>query len=1269
MKKYLVILGIAILTFSLVSNTGAKENPNLELLNKVLVKCQTDYERQAAAFVFLSLSPQLAPEFTNAGLTVEQLALPTGEYALCGTPYILTFLQIIQRLDLLTLQKIQEYVPPEKPEWLNQSVEKTNFVVWYTTDTKNHPDDAVTQQYAQTVLDDMDKGWSTEISEWKYKAGESAQTDGVPYDKYQVWIQNIPTLGFTWPIIRNTEQSPDKVRTFSIIQIASQNKKHKPFKDNSNLLDTSAHEYHHGSQMAYINFLNQVGDWEDFQIWIVEGNAAWIGYQVRKEYPAISGSASWKNFKARIENFQKFPYRGLLSVREKPEGLNNYDACFWPYFLANNTQSGSLIPGSPQIDIMRAFWDELGKIDDWEQVIESFDIVLGKAPEEYSSFDKSFNKFVTANYVNKEWYPASDEVTGDTKFAQPVALGVPLADTKLPAAYPSQNLGDPEKVAQTVKQYGSFYFYLDSQNKDWQLYTYFSSEKQTTFKVKLITLKGGEFEKEVEIPLTENTGRLSWRLDTSEAQTGVIVVSRTSEEGQGTYSVIIGQESDIDALVVLGVNHAPATVTPGQQGVIIEQLNLSVKAGEKRSDGTITLTGLTINQTGTAADSDITTVKLLASDQSTVIASSAFTSGTATFSNLNRQITTANPDTLYLALDMAATAAEGKTIKLDIPDSTHLAVNAPDTVSTTGFPVASGVATVVPPGGWPSDPTVNVPISTAANDQYIPQLVSDGAGGAIITWFDRRSGSDDIYAQRVNASGAVLWATDGVPICTATGFQEHPQLVSDGVGGAIITWFDSRSGNDDIYAQRVNASGAVLWAIDGVPICTAAGFQQYPQLVSDEAGGAIITWMDWRSGFDVYAQRIDTSGTVLWTINGIPISIGAGQGSYPQLVSDGAGGAIITWEDKRSSPIFYDIYAQRVDASGTVLWTTNGIPICTAAYSQLSPQLVSDGTGGAIITWMDERSGNWDIYAQWVNPSGAVLWPTDGVPICTGANSQANPQLASDGAGGVIITWLDYRSSTPNIYAQRVDASGIALWTANGVPISTAVVSHFSFIQLVSDEAGGAIITWRDSRSGPDDDNIYAQRVDASGSLLWGADGVPISTAADVQQDPYLVSDGTGGAIITWYDHRNGNYDIYAQNVQEDGTLGGISGDGLSAVAAAPIRPVVQVTPPQLKTEPQPIPLVTRAFQNYPNPFNPETWLPYQLAVDAPVTLKIYSLNGRLIRTLALGVQKAGVYLTRDKAAYWDGRDDAGERVSSGVYFYTLQAGEFVATRKMLVVK
>ena len=99
------------------------------------------------------------------------------------------------------------------------------------------------------------------------------------------------------------------------------------------------------------------------------------------------------------------------------------------------------------------------------------------------------------------------------------------------------------------------------------------------------------------------------------------------------------------------------------------------------------------------------------------------------------------------------------------------------------------------------------------------------------------------------------------------------------------------------------------------------------------------------------------------------------------------------------------------------------------------------------------------------------------------------------------------------------------------------------------------------------------------------------------------------------------------------------------------------------------LPKETALLLNYPNPFNPETWIPYQLAKPAKVSISIHSVDGKLIRTLELGELSAGIYKHKSRAAYWDGRNGIGEPVASGIYFYTLTAGDFTASRKMLIRK
>ncbi len=442
-----------------------------------------------------------------------------------------------------------------------------------------------------------------------------------------------------------------------------------------------------------------------------------------------------------------------------------------------------------------------------------------------------------------------------------------------------------------------------------------------------------------------------------------------------------------------------------------------------------------------------------------------------------------------------------------------------------------------------------VAISTAALDQMNPRLVSDGSGGAIIVWEDYRGGNYDIYAQRVSALGVVQWAADGILICSAANSQDFAGIVSDGSGGAIVAWEDYRGGNYDIYAQRVNASGVAQWAVNGVGVCMAENTQSLPVIGSDGSGGAVIAWQDYRGGTsDIYTQRLNGSGTAMWTVDGVSLCAAGNNQMYPVIGPDGSGGAIVAWQDYRSGNT--DIYAGRVDGSGTVMWTPDGVAVCAAADAQTSCQIAADGAGGAIVAWRDNRSGNTDIYAQKVNASGGALWAADGIVVCAATNIQYYPGLVSDGFGGAFITWQDYRAITyPHIYAQAVSSSGEALWTADGVLVCAARYSQ-TFPVIAQDGSGGMIIAWHDRRAGGYGE-LFAQRMNASGAAQWSADDVGICTAPNTQANPGMVSDGSGGAIVAWQDRRGGtDNDIYIQRADSDGVVQWAA-SGIAVCAAA----------------------------------------------------------------------------------------------------------------------
>lgn len=438
-------------------------------------------------------------------------------------------------------------------------------------------------------------------------------------------------------------------------------------------------------------------------------------------------------------------------------------------------------------------------------------------------------------------------------------------------------------------------------------------------------------------------------------------------------------------------------------------------------------------------------------------------------------------------------------------------------------------------------------ICTESNDQLYPQICSDGAGGAIIVWQDNRSGNDyDIYAQRINSSGDILWSLNGVPICTELNWQEYPKIISDGAGGAIIVWQDKRHGGGwgDIYAQRINSTGDPQWDANGTAICWIDSDNQFfPNLCSDGEGGAIIMWSDMRNGthYNIYAQRINITGDTQWDNNGIAVCTKTNIVSFYvwdqdlHIISDDNNGCVVLWRDRRSG-IVWDLYTQRINSTGHMLWNDNGTVICNIPQDhKKGPRLCSDGTGGAIINWYDGRYlGNTVVFAQRINGSGITQWTPNGTLIFSGTFDYIDPRIISDGIGGAIIT----ASSSDNITTTRINSNGQKIWTPSNIDICNAEDKQIS-PQIISDGAGGAIIAWEDRRSGAlydiHEKDIYIQRINSTGGIKWINNGIPIVTEPEKQWYFQLCTDGSGGAFICWQDNRTGtDYDIYAMHKQHN---------------------------------------------------------------------------------------------------------------------------------------
>jgi hypothetical protein len=290
----------------------------------------------------------------------------------------------------------------------------------------------------------------------------------------------------------------------------------------------------------------------------------------------------------------------------------------------------------------------------------------------------------------------------------------------------------------------------------------------------------------------------------------------------------------------------------------------------------------------------------------------------------------------------------------------------------------------------------------------------------------------DLFSQRVDATGARSWDPLGVPVCADSGDRVVAGahcMASDGAGGAVLVFVDDvRVG---FYAQHLDVTGSRLWNDDGTLIPTIGGGTD---VVTDGEGGMWVATSDGRNGgYNVWVEHLNSSGYIVSVPGGIQVSNATNEQAigdrFNSAASDGAGGVIVTWVDTRNG-VDRDVFAQRVLGSGALdsNWPVNGTPLCTAPGVQINPSIVADGNGGAIIAWYDQRSvgTSYDIYAQHVNAFGDIVvgWPVNGVPLCTALGNQVYPEVVTDGAGGAIADWDDYRGPDVDIFAQRVSWDG-----------------------------------------------------------------------------------------------------------------------------------------------------------------------------------------------------------------------------------------------------
>jgi len=390
------------------------------------------------------------------------------------------------------------------------------------------------------------------------------------------------------------------------------------------------------------------------------------------------------------------------------------------------------------------------------------------------------------------------------------------------------------------------------------------------------------------------------------------------------------------------------------------------------------------------------------------------------------------------------------------------------------------------------------------------------------------------YVQKISRQGDLLWGENGVLMGSGHGaartYAGDLHAVTDGSGGAIVIWpaFPSQPEGEpsslQTHVARIDFEGNIKWRRD-IPGINLA--------ITDGSGGVIIAYTD--SYDEIAVLKVDAEGNLPWGQDGVSLNLGEPYAA--DIVSDSLGGVIVVAPTLRGTNI---ISAQRVDSEGNILWQTGGVQASASPAEEA--RAVSDGAGGAIIAYMgaapcDDGVGNCDvdIYAQRIDAEGNVLWGPDGVPICAGSPWPNTPKIVTDGAGGAVIFFTFVGDETSAfgymaIQAGRIDADGHRLWPEN------VEVWPTGYHSLVSDGFGGGISVQYggDGRSGG------AQRLDATGRKLWGPDGTTL-TFRDLHSE-LAFPDGCGGALISWTAVKFTGDEVsevsyYVQRVDADGNL------------------------------------------------------------------------------------------------------------------------------------
>ncbi|MGP1310719.1 MAG: hypothetical protein ACTS27_11020, partial [Phycisphaerales bacterium] len=456
---------------------------------------------------------------------------------------------------------------------------------------------------------------------------------------------------------------------------------------------------------------------------------------------------------------------------------------------------------------------------------------------------------------------------------------------------------------------------------------------------------------------------------------------------------------------------------------------------------------------------------------------------------------------------------------------------------------------------FPDDPSVNLPVAMKPGSQTVEKAATAADGTTWVGWFDNDGSGFKVFVQRLTPEGDKVFADEGLLASDAAQSTSLVDwdLIVDADGGCVLVFTDTRDGSDrDVIAQRVASDGTMLWGDDGVQISTNDDFEAAPRVSQDAATGEFhVSWLRSDSARGIYYQRLDGAGAEQVTSGGVRIAGDGTEGpGFHTVVAHPAGGFTMVYvRDTRTFLSPRHVYAQRFDSAAAALWNAgNPVVISDAASIPIAqyPLIALAPDGGAAFAWSDGRDGDSDVYAQRVDASGVIQYAADGVSASLRAGRQQFEAAIAfvDDTTDLLCFFNDRNGaqSIRGIGVQRFGAAGARALGDDAVEVLPFNDENKGAPRAIP-VSGGAMMgvtVEPNSSMGNFDDVLVAVRVDASGAPIWAANGgVAVASDAPGGKSRLIMTvDGADAARFVWEDSRNDQGDIYAQNVNADGSLG-----------------------------------------------------------------------------------------------------------------------------------